>query len=248
MVDGKVSIVIPARLESSRLPGKVLLDLGGKPMLQHVWERARLMTEAAEVVIATDADAVRERATAWGAKVMMTSPDCPNGTARAASLLDQLAGEFIINLQGDEPLMEPGLLDALVAAWRTHGGDVVTAVRLIEDQAELFNPNVVKVVRGQDSRALLFSRATIPYVRDYPKEDWLTRQHFWAHIGVYGFTRKTLADYANWPVGKLETVEKLEQLRFLERGCMIRVVETDYRPVGVDTPEDLERVRALMSR
>lgn len=246
MAEERVSVVIPARLESNRLPGKVLLDLGGRPMLQRVWECAQLMTQASELVIATDSAEVLGRAEGWGARVMMTSPECPNGTARAASLLDELTGDFIINLQGDEPFMEPGLLDALAEAWRQGGGDVVTAVRAIADQEELFNPNVVKVAMGGAGRALLFSRSTIPHVRDCPKEEWLSRQCFWAHIGVYGYARSALAAYQELSPGELETVEKLEQLRFLEHGFAIRAVETDYRPVGVDTMEDLERARQML--
>lgn len=246
MVSNRISVVIPARLESSRLPGKILLDLGGRPMLQRVWERAQKMSTASELVIATDSAEVRERAEGWGARVLMTSPDCPNGTARIASILDELTGDFIINLQGDEPFMEPELLDALAETWRTGGGDVITAVRAIADEEELFNPNVVKVALGGESRALLFSRSTIPHVRDWPREQWLERQRFWAHIGVYGYTRAALSAYLGLAPGELEQTEKLEQLRFLERGFAIRAVVTDYRPLGVDTLDDLERARARL--
>ncbi|WP_309383371.1 3-deoxy-manno-octulosonate cytidylyltransferase [Cerasicoccus frondis] len=242
----KVSIVIPARLESSRLPGKVLLDLGGKPMLQWVWERAMAVKSAVEVVIATDSEEVSERALAWGAVVKMTPRECPNGTSRAAHLLAELQGDFIINLQGDEPFMEPELLEALVQTRANAGGDVVTAVRPIANQEELFNHNIVKVARGGASRALLFSRATIPFVRDVPESDWLARQKFWAHIGVYGYTREALTRYPTLSAGELETTEKLEQLRFLEHGFDITVVETDYRSIGVDTMADLERARKLL--
>jgi len=246
MSNARISVVIPARLESSRLPGKVLLDLGGKPMLQHVWERASAM-QADEVVIATDSDAVKTAAEGWGARVMMTSPDCPNGTARIASILDELVGDFVINLQGDEPFMAPALLDALAANWQATGADLVTAVRAITSDDELFDANVVKVVRGRDGQALYFSRETIPHVRDCPREQWRLRQRFWAHIGVYGYSREALAQYATLAPGALENAEKLEQLRWLEHGFSIRAVETDYRPLGVDTPEDLERARANLA-
>ncbi|GHB92427.1 3-deoxy-manno-octulosonate cytidylyltransferase [Cerasicoccus arenae] len=243
----KVSVVIPARLESSRLPGKVLLDLSGKPLLQHVWERAQEMSCADEVVIATDSPEVLERATAWGAQAVMTPRECPNGTSRAACLLPDLVGDFIINLQGDEPFMKPELLDSLVEAWRTGGGDVVTAVRPIDSEADLFNPNLVKVARGRDGQALLFSRAAIPFVRDCPPSDWLSRQRYWAHIGVYGFSREALTRYPALEATELETAEKLEQLRFLEHGLAISVVETAYRPIGVDTQEDLEHAREILA-
>ncbi|WP_269541908.1 3-deoxy-manno-octulosonate cytidylyltransferase [Cerasicoccus fimbriatus] len=243
-----ISVVIPARLESSRLPGKVLLELGGKPMLQCVWERAMAMKTPNEVVIATDSEVVLTLAQEWGATVKMTPKECPNGTARAACLLDELAGDFIINLQGDEPFMEPELLDALVETRRNAGGDVVTAVRPITDEAELFNPNVVKVARGREARALLFSRTTIPFVRDVPQSEWLSARKFWAHIGVYGYTRKALEQYSSLETGDLETSEKLEQLRFLEHGFAITVVETEYRSIGVDTMEDLERARKMFGQ
>ncbi|WP_309399339.1 3-deoxy-manno-octulosonate cytidylyltransferase [Cerasicoccus maritimus] len=246
MKNEKVSVVIPARLESMRLPGKVLLDIGGKPMLQWVWERAMSMGKAEEVVIATDSDEVFARAQAWGAVAKMTPKECPNGTSRAAYLLDELKGDFIINLQGDEPFMEPELLDALVEKRAEAGGDVVTAVRPIQDQVELFNHNVVKVARGGNSQALLFSRATIPFVRDVPEENWLATRKFWAHIGVYGYTREALTRYPTLSAGDLETTEKLEQLRFLEHGFSITVVETNYRSIGVDTMADLERARDIL--
>ncbi|MEO0794371.1 MAG: 3-deoxy-manno-octulosonate cytidylyltransferase [Verrucomicrobiota bacterium] len=243
----KISVVIPARMESSRLPGKILLDIGGKPMLRHVWERALEMRLADEIVIATDSSEVMETAQSWGAVAHLTPKECPNGTARIATLLDRLIGDFIINLQGDEPLMESALLDGLAESWRQDGGDVVTAVRRIEDDAELRDPNLVKVVLGQRSQALYFSRSPVPFLRDAADDCWVAHHDYWAHIGIYGYSRKTLEQYSTLAPGTLEQIERLEQLRFLEHGFSIRTVNTQYHPLGIDTPQDLERARALFA-
>lgn len=241
-----MSVVIPARLESTRLPGKLLLELGGWPVLRHVWERARRSECAQEVVIATDAEEIRAAAQSWGAEVRMTSKDCPNGTARVASLLPGLAGDFIVNVQGDEPFIEPTLIDALAEAWGQGGADIITAVRLVETLDELEDPHLVKVQRGLGGRAVAFSRAAVPHLRGVPREQWLARGAHWAHIGIYGFSRPALARYPELTPGVLEEAEKLEQLRFLEHGMAIVAVETDYRPLGIDTPADLARARARM--
>lgn len=241
-----VSVVIPARLGSSRLPRKVLLDIAGKPMLQRVWEQACKMTVADEVLIATDSEEVREAAENWGAQVAMTSPDCASGTERISSIIELLMGDFILNVQGDEPFILPELLDALVSTWRRDGGDVITAAYPGSNAGELSDPNRVKVVRTQDGRALYFSRSAIPHVREVPIEHWPKKALHWIHIGVYGYARSVLEDYASLPTSPLEQAEKLEQLRFLEAGLSIRCIETRYKPLGVDTAEDLARANAAV--
>lgn len=241
-----ISVVIPARLGSTRLPRKVLLDIGGKPMLRHVWERASAMTLATEVCIATDSDEVAVAAQSWGAQVAMTSPDCASGTERIASLLATLKGDFILNVQGDEPFIPPALLDALVAAWQETGADIVTPVYRITDVQALADPNRVKVVRAGDGRALYFSRSTVPHIRGRPPEHWAESGLHWAHIGVYGYTRPVLEAHAQLSPSALEEAEKLEQLRFLDHGYRIQTVESAYHPLGVDTQEDLERARATI--
>ncbi len=243
----KVSVVIPARLGSTRLPGKVLADICGKPLLRHVWDRVSRMRRATETLIATDSEQVLEAAKSWGARAVMTSPECRSGTERIASILGQLKGDFIVNVQGDEPLIEPDLLDALIERWERTPCDLVTPVRRITDPAQVSNPNVVKVVRAQDGRALYFSRSAVPYVRDAQPAQWLERATFWGHIGVYGYTRAVVEKYLALPVSPLETAESLEQLRFVDAGYVFQTVETAYHPVAVDTPEDLERVRAHMA-
>ena len=240
-----VSVVIPARLASTRLPRKVLADLGGKPVLRHVWERAARMRRATEVLVATDSEEVAEVVAGWGGQFVLTSPACRSGTERIASMLQGLRGEFILNVQGDEPFIDPVLLDALADRFAAAGGDLVTPVYPIREAATLANPAVVKVVRGADGRALYFSRAAIPYMRGVPVEQWVERGRYWGHLGVYGYSRAALARYSALPESALEAAESLEQLRFLEAGFCIQTVETDYHAVAIDTPEDLERARAL---
>lgn len=242
----RIIIVIPARLGSTRLPNKVLADISGHPLIWHVWQRVSRVKSAVQIIIATDAEQVSQVATAFGAKVMMTSSDCQSGTDRIASLLPQLACDFILNVQGDEPLIDPLMLDSLIARWQEQPCDLLTPVFRIRDGVDLHNPNIVKVARTQDGRALYFSRSPIPFVRDLPPDRWLEANLFWGHIGVYGYRPEILAAYPSLPISPLERVEKLEQLRFLEAGYVFHTVETSYRPIAVDVVEDLEKVRKLL--
>jgi len=241
-----VSVVIPARLASTRLPRKVLADLGGKPVLQHVWERVARMRRATEILVATDSEEVAAVVAGWGGQFVMTSPECRSGTERIASILDGLKGQFILNVQGDEPFIEAKLLDAMAESFAATGGDVVTPVYAIREYAQLVNPAVVKVVRGADARAWYFSRSPVPHLRGVPMEQWPTRGLHWGHLGVYGYAREKLAEYPTLPECPLENIEALEQLRFLEAGWRIQTVETDYHAVAIDTPEDLAKARALL--
>jgi 3-deoxy-manno-octulosonate cytidylyltransferase (CMP-KDO synthetase) len=225
----------------------VLLDLGGRPVLRHVWERVAAMKRATEIFVATDSEEVAKAVAGWGGQFVMTSPACRSGTERIASILDGLHGQFILNVQGDEPFIDPRLLDSLVERFIAAGGDVVTPVYAICDQATLMNPAVVKVVRAADGRALYFSRSAIPHLRGVPPEQWAARGMHWGHLGVYGYARARLAQFAALPDSALETAEALEQLRFLEAGWRIQTVETDYHAVAIDTPEDLARARELLT-
>ncbi|MDR3229001.1 MAG: 3-deoxy-manno-octulosonate cytidylyltransferase [Puniceicoccales bacterium] len=245
-----VTVAIPARLASSRLPRKVLLELAGKPVVQHVWERVREMRLAARVVILADGEEVAAAARAFGAQTLLTDPACPSGTARLASVADQLSGDFFLNVQGDEPCISPALLDALVARWRETACELVTAVARLTDPARLANPNVVKVVRAENGRAIYFSRSPVPHRRGLPVSKWLGTggAPYWSHIGVYGYTRATLESYPRLLATRIEQTESLEQLRFIEHGKTFQTVETDYHPVSIDTPEDLENARALFTK
>ena len=241
----KAIVVIPARLASSRLPNKVLANIAGYPMLWHVYQRCLQATQVQEVHIATDAEEVMEMVQSWGGNVWMTDANCISGTERIVSLLAQLQGDIIINVQGDQPLIEPTLINQLVTIFATTKPlpDIVTPIYPIQDNHKIFDPNLVKVTRRHDNYALYFSRNPIPYCRDEKNDNWLQAGSFFGHIGIYAYQRQTLEEYHNMPKSSLEEAEKLEQLRFLQAGKQILTVETTYSPLSVDTPADLEQVR-----
>lgn len=241
-----ITLCIPARIGSTRLPRKVLLDLGGKPVVQHVWERAKQVRQADRVVLLTDSEEVAEVARGFGAEVQLTDPACPSGTARLASIIDRLPGEFFLNVQGDEPFIQPALLDDLITRWKETKCPLVTAVSRINSAERLHAASVVKVVRAENGTAIYFSRSPIPYLRGADSSAWAGRRDYWAHIGVYGYDRATLAGYGRLPVTELESAESLEQLRFLAHGLTFQTVVTDYHPVAIDTAEDLEAARKMM--
>jgi 3-deoxy-manno-octulosonate cytidylyltransferase (CMP-KDO synthetase) len=234
---------IPARLKSTRFPRKVLADIHGRPMLWHVYNSVSKSKLITDVWVLTDDEEVFEAAISWGAKALMTRDDCPSGTARIASVIDKLNADFIINVQGDEPLITSELVDLVVETMGASDSDVVTPVYRITTVDELLNPNVTKAVLAPDGQALYFSRSPIPYVRDVDTMNWLSAAEFWGHVGVYGYRRNVLQQYFELPGGRLESAEKLEQLRLLEAGKRILTVEIDNRPQGVDVPADLETVK-----
>lgn len=244
----KTIAIIPSRLASTRLPRKVLADICGKPLVQHVWERVSRAKNIDAVIVATDSPEVVQVVAGWGGRALLTDPNCQSGTERIASLLDHLNADLILNVQGDEPLVDSDMLDALVARWKSSPCDLITPVYRITSVDDLVNPNVVKVARAQDGRALYFSRSPIPYVRDWPQEKWLEHQAFWGHIGVYGYRKQVLAKYAELPISPLQAAESLEQLRFLEAGYTFQTVETTYHSIAVDTQADLERVRRIICK
>lgn len=232
--------VIPARYASSRFPGKPLVPIAGKPMLQHVWERAGRSRLLSRLVVATDDDRILRAAKEFGADARMTDPGHPSGTDRAAEVASRDPSAIIVNIQGDEPLIEPEAIDAAVGGLLEAGQTPMSTLgKEIEDCCELDNPNVVKVVADLAGNALYFSRSAIPFVRG-------GRAAHYKHVGLYVYRREFLLGYSSLPVGPLEKAEKLEQLRALENGYRIRVVETRYESLGVDSPEDLERVRAVL--
>lgn len=226
----------------------MLAEVQGQPMLWHVWNRVSMAQRVGEVLILADDQEVADLASAWGASVMMTSEDCPSGTDRIASVVNLLEADIIVNVQADEPLITSAVVDRVIERMEQDDCEVATPVYRIHSIEDVLNPNVVKVVRGQDGRALYFSRSPIPYVRDYLKSDWLSHASFWGHVGVYGYRRSLLMQYSDLLPGSLEQSEKLEQLRLLEAGKRIVAVETEYHPRAVDTPADLELVRAILER
>ena len=211
-------------------------------MLQHVWERASRARYLTSLVIATDDDRIAAEARNFGASVTLTRPDHPSGTDRVAEVASAHPAEVVVNIQGDEPLIDPDAIDAAVlAVLGDDSAPMGTLKRRIDNLADVDNPNVVKVVTGLDGNALYFSRSPVPYVRG----DGGTAPVWFKHIGLYVYRRDFLLGYSDLPVGPLETAERLEQLRALENGYRIRVVETEYDSIGVDTPEDLVRVTRL---
>jgi 3-deoxy-manno-octulosonate cytidylyltransferase (CMP-KDO synthetase) len=234
--------VIPARFASSRFPGKALAPLAGKPILQHVYERASQARYLSKLIIATDDDRIAKAARSFGAQVQMTRPDHLSGTDRVAEVASSDHAEVIVNIQGDEPLIDPTAIDtAALALLDDPELPMATLKKRIEIPSEVNNPNVVKVVADLAGNAIYFSRCPIPYLRDGGQGGIV---HY-KHIGLYVYRREFLLAYSGLPVGPLEQAERLEQLRAIENGYRIRVVETEYESLGVDTPEDLERIAAL---
>ena len=237
-----VLVVIPARYGSVRFPGKPLAMLQGKPVIQHVYEQAAKTTRASAVVVATDDARIREAVERFGGTVVMTSPTLQSGTERAAEVARARSEEVVINVQGDEPLVQPDMVDALAEFLERHRAapmaSLMTKLARAEDAA---NPNVVKVVVDRDGFALYFSRAPIPYDRSQ------TAPQQWKHLGIYGYQRHFLLQFPSLPPTPLAQCESLEQLRALEHGYRIKLLETIHDTIGVDTPEDLRRVETLLA-
>ena len=245
-------IVIPARYASERLPGKMLLDLVGKPLVQHVWERANL-SAAESVVLATDDERIFKAAESFGARVVMTRKDHQSGSDRIAECADQMAwpdDHLIVNLQGDEPLMPPACLDQVAHLLDEQSDcEVASLYWPITEAAEVRNPNAVKVVTDTQKRAMYFSRSPIPFARDYTDiEAALADGLVWKrHLGLYAYRLKALRQFTACEPTPLETTERLEQLRMMEQGSSIAMDRAcEFIPAGVDTPEDLERLRLLL--
>jgi 3-deoxy-manno-octulosonate cytidylyltransferase (CMP-KDO synthetase) len=235
-------VVIPARFASTRLPGKPLAEIAGHPMIEHVYRRAACARSVTQVLVATDDARIAEAVRGFGGHVVMTSPDHPSGTDRVAEVAAGLACEVIVNLQGDEPAMDPAMLDRLLAPFAGDPSTVMATLGApLDREADAANPNVVKVVVDRASRALYFSRAPIPYLRGPAAP----AGSVYRHVGIYAYRREFLLTLARLPQTPLERAESLEQLRALEHGYRITVVETPHVAVSVDTPEDLARVRRM---
>jgi 3-deoxy-manno-octulosonate cytidylyltransferase (CMP-KDO synthetase) len=239
-----VLAIIPARFASLRLPGKPLASIAGKPMIQHVVERVRRAQLVKSILVATDDERIQKAVEGFGGKAILTRPDHRTGTDRVAEVATHVEAELYVNIQGDEPLIDPGTIDAVVAAMlEDESVQIATPCSAITLANEIMDPNIVKVTSDFDGNSLYFSRAPIPWVRD--TQATVAVRH-WKHIGLYAFRRDTLLEFPTLPPGELEHVEQLEQLRWLENGFRIRVVETDYDAVSVDVPADIERVEKLL--
>ena len=247
------TVIIPARYASSRLPRKPLLDIAGKPMIQHVWEKAQ-QAGANRVIIATDHPEIEAVAHAFGAEVCMTSTEHNSGTERLAEVIEKMAiadNEIIVNVQGDEPLIPPAIIQQVAQNLAENQVNMATLAVKLETKEELFNPNCVKVVTDQKGMALYFSRAAIPFARDHfadCDDAFVASQPYLRHIGIYAYRAKFVNQYIRWQPTVLEKLESLEQLRALWYGEKIHVELAKEAPqVGVDTLEDLERVRAILT-
>ena len=238
--------VNPARYHSTRLAGKVLLPIGGKPLIQHVFEKASQAKRLEEVWIATDDQKVQEAARRFGAKCLLTNVAHRSGTDRIAEVVSEVAVERVVNIQADEPLLEPSMVDILLEGMEKDPSiQMATLCHAILNEQDLANPNVVKVVRDRRGNALYFSRHPIPYVRSFDDN----RPTPWVkHIGIYAYTKSFLAVWKRFSPTPLEELEGLEQLRVLEYGIQIRVFDSPYETLGVDTMEDLERVRSILEK
>src|ERR1700675_2520029 len=225
-----IVIVIPARYGSTRLPGKPLVSLAGTTMIQRVYERAKLSKLATRVIIATDDDRIIKTVEAFGGEARMTRPDHRTGTERVAEVAAHADGQVFVNVQGDEPLLNP---------------EVVDAATPIKTPADIMDPNIVKTVLDFDENALYFSRAPIPWLRDAAAK--MEVRHL-KHLGLYVFQRDALLEYPTLPQGTLEKIEQLEQLRWLENGWKIRIAEVDHDSVSVDVPEDIPKVEKLLQK
>ncbi len=236
--------IIPARFASTRFPGKPLVLIHGKSMIQRVYEQVEQARRVNRVVVATDDARIYDHVRSFGGEVLLTRADHPSGTDRCAEVAQQFPeAEWVLNIQGDEPFIQPEQIDLLADTLSQSARfSIATLAKQIEQPEHLLNPNVVKVVFSRRFGALYFSRHPIPYLRNHPASDWLTHLPFYKHIGLYGFSRKTLLRVARLRPTPLEQAESLEQLRWLEHGCRIAVGVTTQETVGIDTPEDLERV------
>ena len=245
----KYIAIIPARYASTRFPGKPLAMLGGKPVIQRVWEQVSSVVDAA--VVATDDERIAQAVESFGGRAIMTSPNHKSGTDRCWEAYQKQGEEFdvVINVQGDEPFIAHSQLRAIMACFEDENTDIATLVKPFAEEdglSALENPNSPKVVLDNDSCAVYFSRSVIPYLRGVEREDWLKHHTFYKHIGMYAFRRDVLGEVTALPQSTLEKAESLEQLRWLENGYKIGVGISDVETVGVDTPEDLERAEEFL--
>ncbi len=237
--------VIPSRWASTRLPGKSLVSLCGKPMIQRVVERAQLARSLSAVIVATDDARIAEVVRGFGGEAVMTRADHPSGTDRIAEAIGKRAADLVVNIQGDEPLLDPALIDRLVTRMREDSDwDMGTAASPIADEADRLSPSVVKVVWGARHQALYFSRSVIPFIRD--ASDAGMSGLYWRHLGLYAYRADFLRRLVAAPPCALEMAEKLEQLRALHLGARMVVIETEETGIGVDTPADVERVESMI--
>ncbi|MGB3947520.1 MAG: 3-deoxy-manno-octulosonate cytidylyltransferase [Bacteroidia bacterium] len=236
--------IIPARYASTRFPGKPLIDIGGKSMIQRVYEQAKKAKRLTDVVVATDDKRIETHVKAFGGNVVMTSESHQSGTDRCFEAMQKYGSaiDVVINIQGDEPFIQPEQIDLLASCFDSDKVRIATLVKKITNYDELFNVNTPKVVLNKNADAIYFSRQTIPHVRGQEKTQWLDYQTYYKHIGIYGYTSQALAEITQLKTSNLELAEGLEQLRWLENGYHIRTKQTDIESIAIDAPEDLQKL------
>lgn len=239
----KILGIIPARYASTRFPGKPLVEINGKTMIQRVYEQACKANSLSKVIVATDDGRIATEVKAFGGEYVFTNPLHQSGTDRCAEAISHLP-EFdaIINIQGDEPFIDPKQIDLLASCFEDDTVELATLIKEINTEEELFNINIPKVVTNTNGEAVYFSRQTIPFIRNTETENWLSKHQFYKHIGIYGYKTNTLLAITKLPVSELEIAESLEQLRWIENGYKIQTKVTDIETLAIDTPEDLEKI------
>lgn len=242
--------IIPARYSSTRLPGKVLVDINGKPMLQRVWEAACRSKYLSRIIIATDDERIENLCLSIGAEYVLTPSELSSGTERAIYAYRMLNedSELILNIQGDEPLLSGSIIDHLIESFVIRNSDVGTLIKRIDKNEDIFNPSVVKVTLNNESNALYFSRSPIPYLRDYPQSEWHKVHTFWKHIGIYIYKQSAFLNFSVLANSELDKFEQLEQLRYLQNGYSIHCIETDQNLISIDTQDDLEFLKQYLTQ
>lgn len=239
--------VIPARYESSRFPGKPLVDIDGKSMIQRVYEQCLKSTSLSKLIVATDDQRIADHVKLFGGNVTLTSNKHQSGTDRCAEVADKYPEfDILINIQGDEPMINPNQIDLLCKCFENPQASIATLVKKISSNEELFNENTPKVILNKNNEAILFSRTAIPFLRGKARENWIDHYTFYKHIGIYGFKTQTLKNLSDLPLSALESAEALEQLRWIENGYRIQAAITDDESQAIDTPEDLEKLLKMI--
>ncbi|MEH0155643.1 3-deoxy-manno-octulosonate cytidylyltransferase [Limibacter armeniacum] len=235
--------IIPARYASTRFPAKPLADIKGKSMIQRCYEQVSKAQSIDKVVVATDHQEIYDHVQSFGGNVVMTSTDHPSGTDRCfeALQLQEETYQYVINIQGDEPFIDPSQIDELAALLQSGETEIATLGIKIKEAEKLFDPNTVKLIKNSEADAIYFSRQAIPFLRDFPQDEWLAQHDFYKHLGMYAYRSDVLEKITQLKPSTLEQLEKLEQLRWLENGYKIKVSITDKESIGIDTPEDLEK-------
>lgn len=248
----KYLALIPARYASTRFPAKPLADILGKPMIQHVYERAARLFE--HCYVATDDTRIADAVTAFGGNVVMTSTEHRSGTDRCREALEKVSAEtgiefdVVVNIQGDEPYIQTEQLELIKSCFADSNTQIATLVKPFSADEDIFNPNLPKVVLNAHSEAMYFSRSPIPYLRNLPQEEWQSAHTYLKHIGLYAYKSNILKEITSLEAGELEKLESLEQLRWLENGYKIKVAKTEFESYAIDTPEDLERLLEVLKR